>query len=395
MLVLFFILGYLLTGITTTLYVVSKINDRVIVFSMIVLKLIITFLESKYQILGPNANVEFFYWLEIWEDLKDDNNGLIYSEDFLFYYNLYPAFLVDIFNETSTLLVRIVNASISILFLLPTFSILKITIPNRVINYVPLIICILFWPSILRTTIDCGRTSLSVFFTLCSLYATVRLNKKISITTILLLTLFSLLTYKLRKWYIFFPMTLIVVFGLEKIRSIDSIFRKLLLFFIFFLVFLTISNIFQMLNLIGSTDLMSFVISYTNDVLKESDQVDGGSSYLVNFYPQNFLSLFLYIPIQGFFFLYSPFLWQVSSFKILVSSIFSFITLVGTFKILFRKGQINSKLVLLSVIFTGLILGVGVKNAGSAERWRIPITIITITYFFTKTSKVENISNYN
>jgi len=109
----------------------------------------------------------------------------------------------------------------------------------------------------------------------------------------------------------------------------------------------------------------------------------GGSVYLEGIYPNTVLDWIWYSPLQGFHFLFSPMPWSIHTPFAAVSSLQAWIVLLlclyGFYKA--RKVMWNNqllKLLLITLLFTSLAFGAGVKNAGSAERWRMPLTLIAI-----------------
>ncbi|MDZ7898027.1 MAG: hypothetical protein U5N85_08370 [Arcicella sp.] len=93
------------------------------------------------------------------------------------------------------------------------------------------------------------------------------------------------------------------------------------------LVIFFVLGIFFVSKFFNVDDVFGLIV----DGLSESDQVEGessGSAYLTGVYPQKLTDLLYYMPLQGFYFLFSPMLWDVSKIEQLISSLFSLIMLI-------------------------------------------------------------------
>jgi hypothetical protein len=323
----------------------------------------------------------------VWDELARQNDIAIYEEGHLFYYQLYAGYFVK-FGEFGEFFLRLFNTFLSFICIIPIQRMFKLLNGKSFyLNDLSLFL-ILFWPSVLRTTIDQGRTSISVLATLYAMYYVLLLFfDRITFRKLFFLFLALLLTYQLRIWYCVFPVVFFCVYFLK-----NWIFKtKIISMRLAWLFVLSLFCYFIFTSYFGdSFDIITFLFQQSREVMMESDQLEGGSSYLVNYFPTTMNDLFLYIPLHGLYFLFSPFLWDANTIKLLFSATFSMIFLYFFVCLLLKKRYEWSKSLVIALFTCALFLGVGVKNAGSAERWRIPITIILIAIFPTNIKPKNN-----
>ena len=112
--------------------------------------------------------------------------------------------------------------------------------------------------------------------------------------------------------------------------------------------------------------------------------LEAGSAYLEGINPRSPIDFIWYAPVKAVYFIFSPMPWSISSVFAAGSSIQAMFLLYLCIKGWRNRKYINYnktllKNLMISIVFVALTLGVFVNNAGSAERWRFPSTLILIT----------------
>jgi hypothetical protein len=115
-------------------------------------------------------------------------------------------------------------------------------------------------------------------------------------------------------------------------------------------------------------------------------QAKGGSVYLPELYPSSMLDLLWYLPVQGFYFLFSPMPWDILRIGNILSVIAGvqsilLLVLVGL-ALYYRTNYIFNDWRIIALLMTVVLTAVGfgsiTKNAGAAVRWRLPSTLLVL-----------------
>ncbi|MCD2204876.1 hypothetical protein [Halobacterium sp. KA-6] len=297
----------------------------------------------------------------------------------------YPGWLfaLPVSTGDAILMIRLANTVVSVFLLYPLNELSKDVFGTDLDRWQALLL--LTWPSYVPFTITIGRTQLSVFLVLLSLVLINRFMRERSISSIgLAISAVSLSTI-LRIHYIVFPASYALLAIVINTRSrLDN--RE-------FIYFNMISS-----TILGTVSLATYsylVKLYTGQTPSSIDFIinsarvtaTGGSAYLTSLYPSGYIDLVWYLPLQGFYFLFSPMPWQAlhpSASAILVVTAVETWMFLGLIIISFGRnmGYIRTNkrlLTLLAMVFLVSVgLGAGVKNAGGAHRWRMPLQLLLI-----------------
>jgi hypothetical protein len=311
------------------------------------------------------------------------------------YYTMYAGWFLDLTNAEDMIPLRLITSALSLYIIVFAHQIIhwlygfSVTIKQ--------VFIITNWPFWLYYSTMLGRTMPSVIIPLIGILAMYKLLEVFSIKYLVIVLITFWLTLILRTFYALFFLSTFTSFFIYKIllteKKNEKILQKISL------IVFSIVSIIILKNLFNAQD--AFILIAEN--LTQSDQVEGdasGSSYLTNFYPQKYFDLLYYMPVQGIYFLLSPMIWDIHKVEQLISCIFALILFYLFIKSVFQNKNapqigIRAKMVILNMIFVSMILGAGVKNAGAAQRWRLPITTILLCVvmsnnfanFRTKTSK--------
>jgi len=289
-----------------------------------------------------------------------------------FYTVLYPGYVYTIYGDSGLTLIRIINACLSIL-VLPLLNEINELVFNKQFKRWQAV-AILFWPSYVFFSIEVGRTVVGVLFILVSVYfflmVTVKHNNKFKF----LFVIASAAVIMTRVYYAAYVLCLITIMYLYKAHYRRSYSQ----------VGFTIS-----IATVGSAvGILLFPYEFSIDRINSlaSGIAHGGSAYLTTVYPTSFLDLLWYVPLQGLYFQFSPFLWDIFRMGGLLSVIAFFqatlvIIMLTATVLKIRSSLINWQfgLLLFTVLAVALLLGIGVKNTGAAMRWRLPSELLLIT----------------
>lgn len=307
---------------------------------------------------------------------------------------LYPGwlFVLPVSTDDSIFLIRVANVIISVLILYPLNELNEVIFGRSLDNWQALLL--ITWPSYIPFSITVGRTQLSVLLVLVSLVLINRFLEDKSLLTLALAAVAIILTTLLRIHYLVFPVSYLLVAVLAGTWTRFD-FRK----------FLHLNTIFA--TLLGALSLGAYaylIELYTGQyrspirfiIVNARHNATGGSAYLTSLYPTGYADLLWYLPIQGFYFLFSPMPWQAiqpdATPQLLVTAIETWALLGFVVAIFWRHIECvrrNKRLVVLLavVVLVSLGLGAGVKNAGGAHRWRMPaqlLLILSSTTLFTR-----------
>ncbi len=359
----------------------------VVMYSLLIRIILIPIFDIYRDKIFPAEIPELMQWYEEWIKYSDLNgyfNILLKPFDvegprgMYLYYSMYAGWLLILTDTNDFIPLRVVTAVISLSIIVFSYKFCKLMYGKQPTNMQMFVIT--NWPFWLLYSVNLGRTMPSVLIPLFGMLYLYKLIQRFSIFTLIIVIVSFWLTLIFRTFYSFFFITtflsylLYIVFlenkwhenKMKKIAGISLI-----------IVFIIIgSRYFSVLD----------AFSLITDDLSGGDQVDGeatGSSYLLSFFPTQLSDLFYYLPIQGLYFLFSPMIWDVFKLEQLISSIFALSLFFLTVKVLiiknseFKRSKI-AKIFLLNMILISMVLGAGVKNAGAAQRWRLPITVVLL-----------------
>ncbi|AWK81319.1 hypothetical protein [Photobacterium damselae] len=369
--IFFILLLFFFIVITFTLYESRKF--LILSICGFVLRLLLIFIETRYPIFGHGDLVDYVPFFDFYQD--STWSFFIQRTHVFFYTALYPGWIYSIFHfDSAIVVIKIFSAFFSILVLIPLNESIKYINNNVGINnfYANIIT---FWPTWLRYSIEVGRSSITCFFLISTVAVILSILSKYSLKKFVLLLLLTFMTVYLRIHYVAVLLPIFVYFIYVLLKPLPKI-VSLLVFSVLSFAFFIFSYKFYFSNLGAYIDLNSV------DGLTEfaSRREEGGSVYLVGIYPSNILDLFWYLPIQAFYFMFSPMIFDVRSAFQLGSSIQALFIMFICIKIFLNKRiRYISKPIILMVLCAALAFGAVTKNAGGAERWRLPFVLIILS----------------
>ena len=126
---------------------------------------------------------------------------------------------------------------------------------------------------------------------------------------------------------------------------------------------------------IRSINQLTAIVSFTKQ--------RGGSVYLAGVYPRSFIDLVWYLPLHAFYFMFSPMPWDAAKAFVIGSSLQAWILLALVAVSLRYNRQVyvrnlHIKVLTVTLLLVAIGFGAVTKNAGGAERWRLPITLILL-----------------
>jgi hypothetical protein len=181
--------------------------------------------------------------------------------------------------------------------------------------------------------------------------------------------------------YIFSVIVTMYVYKLYKSdrKTVNTIFTSILLL-IFFII---------------GKNAFAYTLSLERINGLASNMARGDSAYLTNIYAETLPDLLWYVPLQGIYFQFSPFIWDLVDYigplaivAFLQASIVLLIVLITLFNIRSHLVTWKIGLTLFSVISVSFMLGIGVKNTGSALRWRTPTVLLILSIASTTLYKI-------
>lgn len=148
------------------------------------------------------------------------------------------------------------------------------------------------------------------------------------------------------------------------------------------------------LFMIGNTFFSEYIFGkfqkvedFQDIIVKANPLGMGGAAYLTGVTINNSLDFLIFTPIKSIYFLFSPMPWDWRG----VNDIFSFFTdsvlyIISIFSYFFNKDKLGKKrklafLILIMIIASSFVFGVGVSNAGTAMRHRQKLVSLFIILF--------------
>lgn len=370
---------------------------NVVMYSLLIRIVLIPFFDIYRDKIFPAEIPELLQWYEEWIKYSDLNgyfNILLKPFDvegprgMYLYYSMYAGWLLRLTDTNDFIPLRIVTAVISLTVVVFSYKFCKLIYKKKPTNMQMFVIT--NWPFWLLYSVNLGRTMPSVLIPLFGMLYLYKLIQRFSVFTLIIVTVSFWLTLIFRTFYSFFFVTtllsyLLYIVFLEKKWHENKI-KKIAGISLIIVLSIICSKYFSILD----------AFSLITDDLSNGDQVNGdatGSSYLLNFFPTQLSDLLYYVPIQGLYFLFSPMIWDVLKLEQLISSIFALSLFFFIIRVLiiknseFKRSKI-AKVFLLNMILICMVLGAGVKNAGAAQRWRLPVTVILLCIVL-----IDNVKN--
>lgn len=295
-----------------------------------------------------------------------------------FYTVIFPGWVFTVLGPDSYFVIRLFNAILSVAVIIPLNMITE-EVWNRELTRWQVLI-ILFWPSFLMLSVDVGRTALGVFLPLMSVAAGIRyFNDPSDINLFGLLVITTVLNAANRIHYLFYFVMFVVGIYIYKATYQSS--KKL------DAVIFATSGIFAGIAIFVYNRLFISVLSVDTIRGYARAQAKGGSVYLPELYPSTILDLFWYLPVQAFYFLFSPLPWDILKIGSLLAIVAGFqsMTLLAltALALLYRTDKVivDWRIVALfiTIVLTAAGFGAVTKNAGAAVRWRLPSVLLLLT----------------
>jgi hypothetical protein len=397
-------LPFLLASIITILLVIwGKLfcnKYLIIVIIGFSVRLLLIVIHENTRVFGEADINDFLPYFEEFSKVWDKDLSGFLKPHAPFYTFLYAGWIFNVVGESGLWTMRMISAALGVATIAPLNGINRLVFGKNLSGYQAFIVTL--WPTWMFHSRDVGRTSISVLLVLLSIYGLLgilasskaQVSPKIKVFT--LLYLFLAVFIRIHYLAYFIPILFFSLLAQVNKSNISPYIRPIL-YFIFsvfgFLLIIFITTIYQQLS--QETYGLSAVGSQEDAVSFIKGGEWGGSVYLEGIYPNTFLDWIWYLPLHAFYFMFSPMPWDIHNAFVAGSSVQSLILLFFCYKswhlgIKLLKSNEMLKLLLLIILFASLSLGAGVKNAGSAERWRLPSTLILIT---TTTSIMEYSKN--
>jgi hypothetical protein len=322
-----------------------------------------------------------------------------------FYIVLYPGWVYNIFGEEGLWIIRLFNAAIGSTIVAPMSKINKLIFNKDLYTSQALIIS--FWPTWMRYNIEIGRTSISVLFVIIGIMMLLTLSRRYkgkkyySYIFCTILILFFSATLRLHYAVYFLPaLAFLIMNQINQIKTssylgpIVYFISTLLTLFLVTTILFVYQNITQHTYGISAENSLEAVMSLS----EEGEQ--GNSGYLQGVFPGHPWDLSWYLPLSFFYFMFSPMPWDIhstfaagSSLQAIIVFISCLIVVKNWRKIISAKIKVKMfTLLVIIIVLPCIFFGFGVKNAGSAERWRLPSTLLS-TMLCTSAFKLLKVEN--
>ncbi|MCF7928118.1 MAG: glycosyltransferase family 39 protein [Spirochaetales bacterium] len=347
----------------------------------IIARMLLIYIHEETRIFGE-ADIDdyqdyFFFFGKI---LESDSKTILQFVDFNvpFYTFIYPGWIVTVFGEEGYWLVRFVSSLIAVLCLYPLSIIFKKIFQRRMGIGTALII--LLWPTFLRYSIEVGRSAVTIILALLLVSATLRLMTEKRGILILPLGIWIVLSFYLRTEQVGF----LGIFILYYIILANKQFRPRVRLVSVSLTVLVLGGVLFSLWYVYVHYLGGEVLDPAQFERWVVYRSGGGSEYLMALWPSAGWHLIFYLPVQAFYFLFSPMPWSLhgpfvagvflQAWTILILFIRSLIVNWKTY-----RSNTCLKLVVFTILFVAVGYGAVTKNAGGAARWRVPLTLLFLT----------------
>jgi len=291
---------------------------------------------------------------------------------------LYPGWLYYWFGDSGLWVLRVIGSLISVLVLWPLADLHRRVFKRPMSVWVALLV--MLWPTWLRYSIEAGRSSITVLTALVPVkylldYAEERRGRDLFAAFLWIIPAF-IFRVESAAFYAFILSYLVI-------RSFTRInpYMKVILFPF---VMAAISGAFFGAAYIYRTYLGGGLLDPRWIKKFIEWRSGGGSDYLVGLYPGSPFGLAWYVPLHAFYFLFSPMPWDAAKPFVIGSTIQAwiiFFMIILSFRRNWTvyKGNKMLRLLMWTLLFVVVGYGAVTKNAGGAERWRIPISLVLLT----------------
>ena len=298
------------------------------------------------------------------------------------YTTLYPGWIYAIFWPRAFWMIRLVNAVISLFVLIPIVRIYRLVFKRPMSPKMSLLVVL--WPTWIRYSIEVGRSAITTLPVLFAVALLLELVVRFSWRKAFVALVAVLVSVVLRVHSIGFFVVPLVYFVIVRIKRERNRYLRFLLYPVaigfvlltiagairFYLVF-TAGTVYD----IRSINQLTAIVSFTRQ--------KGGSVYLAGVYPSSFIDLVWYLPLHAFYFMFSPMPWDAGKAFVIGSSLQAWILLALVVVSLRYNRQayvrnLYIKVLTVTLLFVAIGFGAVTKNAGGAERWRLPITLILL-----------------
>ncbi len=298
------------------------------------------------------------------------------------YVVLYPGWLYYFFGHDGIWLIRVANAAVSLFVMVPLIQIHRMILGKKLSINIALLV--MLWPSWLRYSIEVGRSAAGAFFVLFALRYLLEFVENSSLKPFVVSVVVSIYAIFLRVHHVAYFVPMGVYYLIQRLKNIRSKYLKFIVF--------PVVVAFVLLALSGSVRLyQGFVGGGRFDIQSVKQLVmftqireTGGSAYLRGVYPLSMKDFIWYLPLQAFYFMFSPMPWDAAKPFVIGSSIQAWIILIIVWRSIRYNWQFyrrNRSLKILMLCFLFVIVGWGAvsKNAGAVERQRMPITLALLS----------------
>ncbi|PUU91029.1 hypothetical protein [Halanaerobium sp.] len=304
-------------------------------------------------------------------------------------YSLFVSFIYTIFGSYE-INIRIINALLGVLIAREVYDISIYTDFNKEMALKAAFLSV-FWPSFIIFTSINMRDALIIFLTLNLIKQFFKFKEHIILNKLIFLLDFIFIFYLRKQNLPLFIFIFIVYFIWKKVKNSALIYKIIsilgLAFSFFGVLYLLEANIFPLL----SFDYIAREMEY---------RTSGGAAYLDWISYNNIFDMIIYLPIRSLYFLFAPFIWDISSNIFIIFAFLESTMLIGIILYTLRNFVISDKIynkrILLLLIFLAIgVLGYAVvtANFGTAIRHKMTFMIlifILISPYFNVISIVDD-----
>ncbi|MDJ0773834.1 MAG: hypothetical protein QNJ49_10480 [Mastigocoleus sp. MO_167.B18] len=352
------------------------------------IRLSIIFIHEETRFFGDNDISDYLRYFEEFSRSWDADLLGYLKPHVPLYTTLYPGWIFNIFGESGFWVIRIANAALGVAIVAP-LTWLNQTIFGKKLRQSQALL-VLLWPTWLRYTVEVGRAAPSVFAVVLGVSGMLAILSSRKIRNKFLVCIFTsigvFLGFLLRIHYLTYFIPIASMTFLHQVhKSKISPYIRPILYFIGIVIILGVTfGLLAVYNQFAQFRTTNSVLDSPEGALEYAQaREEGNSAYLQGIYPRNPFDLLWYVPIHALYFMFSPMPWDISSAFSAGSSLQALILLILCFKA-WRQGRKVIKtqllqLLLITILFVAMVFGSVTKNAGGAERWRLPSTLILLT----------------
>jgi len=291
---------------------------------------------------------------------------------------MYPGWIYYWFGWDGLWVIRVVGTLFSIFAFWPLAD-LHQRIFKRPMS-IGVAVVIMLWPTWLRYSVEAGRSAVAVLSVLVPMKYLIDYAEERRGRYLLAGLLWTVPAFVIRVESVAFVAPALAYLVIRRFNRIHFYLKIVLFPFVVAIILGAVygsTYIFQTYLGIGIVDpawLKLFI----------EMRAGGESDYLVGVYPGSALGLVWYLPLHAFYFLFSPMPWDANKPFVIGSAIQAwiiFVLLVQSLRnnwLIYRKNRML-QLLMITLAFVVVAYGSVTKNAGGAERWRLPISLALLT----------------